>query len=155
MFCIDIGGHVLWKKCFSGSMEVGLNCTLYDSLYNQIYLSGGGQATDGDLAGVPNYGEADEWIMKMDIVPTGISQITMQEFSIYPNPTFDNVTIKMNSDERIPAMISVSDMMGQQIIETPYDYPQSDISLKPLTPGVYILKIQSPEFSITRKIIKR
>ena len=111
VFCIDIHGTILWRKCFSGSLYNVLDNCLYDATTGNIFLSGGGYSIDGDVTGVPNYGAADEWLVKMEVWHTGIKEIEETKVVIYPNPTSGKIWIEMRNE--IEGALSISNSLGQ------------------------------------------
>jgi len=79
---------------------------------------------------------------------------------VYPNPTSDNVAVEFYLANSSAINLSVSDIEGREIYTQTYSNLTSgsqhfDISMNELNvkPGMYILRIQSDEITISRKIL--
>lgn len=80
----------------------------------------------------------------------GLGNNTEEIFSVYPNPAsngYVNVTSSTIGDKNI----SVYDILGKKVIDTIITNERLNVS--ELTSGVYILKINQDENSITKKLI--
>lgn len=83
-----------------------------------------------------------------------VEEFLKNEFTIYPNPTNDQVSFnlpKNSSDKRI-YIYSIS---GQKVLEENSSIQMPTISLKSLSSGIYFYKIESNGYSKTGKIIKQ
>jgi hypothetical protein len=83
----------------------------------------------------------------------GINEITDETVNVYPNPTDDILHIYP-----LPAGadVSIYDLAGKKMIEENTSTNEDmAINIRSLTSGIYILKINSVNLSINRKIIKR
>jgi len=83
-----------------------------------------------------------------------IDDLSVNDISIYPNPT--NSFLKIKSNNQIIKDISISDITGKQItLQSKADFNQNtEIDLTSFNPGIYILKIQTENKLFTTKIIK-
>ncbi len=80
------------------------------------------------------------------------SNIVKNEVVIYPNPVQDILNIKFNT-AKTQFKVSVYSVTGQLVAS---DQNNTSINLSQLTPGVYMVKIDSEnESSIVKKIIKK
>ncbi len=75
------------------------------------------------------------------------------KFILYPNPVQDILNIKNETEENILS-ISVFDIAGKQLIHNK-DFSIDKINLGELPTGNYIVKIQTKNRTITKKIIKK
>ena len=83
----------------------------------------------------------------------GIEQETKpkaEEFSIYPNPAFDDV-VYVTTDIAGPKDIVIYDVFGKMVYRQPLNSARLDISK--LDPGVYLLKLTTGNRVLTRKLI--
>jgi hypothetical protein len=71
--------------------------------------------------------------------------------NIYPNPAKDNITIKSNSN--IKQNLEIYNMVGQSVY-TSYIYHDLIIDISNFPKGVYFIKINTKEETITRKFAK-
>jgi len=72
-------------------------------------------------------------------------------FTYYPNPTKDVVTI--NADQAI-STITVSNMLGQEVVRTAPGTNQTQIDLSTFNTGVYLVTVETADRRSTVKIVK-
>ena len=116
-----------------------------------LYLT----VNDGELYSVP-------WHVEVIASPATITpEISITDnVLVYPNPTSDNVAVEFYLANSSAINLSVSDIEGREIYTQTYSNLTSgsqhfDISMNELNvkPGMYILRIQSDEITISRKIL--
>lgn len=84
----------------------------------------------------------------------------IQAVNIYPNPANYkvNVSIEMAPTNIQEGEITLLDMTGKMLQQTPYD-PQTEhtveLDIEPLPQGIYIIQIQVGTYTAIRKLIKR
>lgn len=71
------------------------------------------------------------------------------ELKLYPNPTAEEFTIELPSAEQ--ATISVTNMLGQKILETQTTQKKTNLQLE--TNGVYIIHVKTKQGTTTRQVI--
>ena len=103
-----------------------------------------------------HYGCTDQNLLYLDdllLSQTVLSNqdFVKQNFSIYPNPANDVVTISKNNAIEIIA-VNISDINGRVVKEVANDI--ASINISDLNAGVYFLKINTAEGSGTTKLIK-
>lgn len=81
----------------------------------------------------------------------GVDELTIN-FSIYPNPTTEKLTI--DAGVVVKANITLTDLSGRAVINTKMNQSLQQIDVSTLADGVYMIKIEYGNKSITRKIIK-
>ena len=85
----------------------------------------------------------------------GFNEITFFDnlFTIFPNPTSDVLNIKLKKDinEKDIQCISIYDFKGNLISKN--DNYKSNIDIKNLSKGTYIIKIISAKFEVTKKLM--
>ena len=85
----------------------------------------------------------------------GFNEITFFDnlFTIFPNPTSDVLNIKLRKDinEKDIQCISIYDFKGNLISKN--DNYKSNIDIKNLSKGTYIIKIISAKFEVTKKLM--
>jgi PKD repeat protein len=85
-----------------------------------------------------------------------VSTVGLEEenisFSIYPNPATDKLVIDAGS--LVKANIKIMDLSGRTVISTKMNQSMYQVDLTTLANGVYMLKIEFGNKTITKKIIK-
>jgi hypothetical protein len=77
-----------------------------------------------------------------------------QKFSIYPNPSTGRLTIDFMKDKQ-SALIHVMNLQGTRLNTLRIqDQPKAEIDISNLSPGIYLVMIQTNDAVITRKVIK-
>jgi hypothetical protein len=90
--------------------------------------------------------------------PAGIREINASSsFTLYPNPTQDNVTLDLSSLDETRVEVRIYDMMGRMSIELPYTNIQASktmsLSTAGLAAGVYTVEV-SGNASHIQKLVK-
>ena len=81
-----------------------------------------------------------------------VALMSDQAISIYPNPTKDNIVVRLN-DLNTTAQLSVSDAMGTILSSISTDQVLNKIEL-PNEQGIYFLRIEINQQVEIRKVIK-
>jgi hypothetical protein len=80
--------------------------------------------------------------------PVGISEVIEADYKIYPNPVNDILRI-----EGPAGILSIAAINGKEVIARSHNL-QSNINFSALPAGVYILSINTPNGTVTKRIIK-
>ncbi len=81
---------------------------------------------------------------------TGISIITTNSFSVYPNPFNNNLTVGLN--ER--SSVKLTDISGRELYSFVFEKGTSTIETSTLTSGIYFITIANNSGMICNKLIK-
>ena len=144
-------GTIEWEKTYGG--------TSFDSGTDiQQTTDGGyvilGSSTSNDVDVSVNYGNEDYWIVKLG--PDNLSLSNFSEtttISLYPNPTQDKLTIKLNYFE--PSLeMNITDILGKKIHSQKLDGLSTSINTSSLKSGVYLVTILNGNQKITQRFIK-
>jgi acetyl esterase/lipase len=88
--------------------------------------------------------------------PLGSNSVLAEpQLLIYPNPASDHIQIAIQDQNQLSSY-SLSDYTGREIINAPCDGKETSLSVKGLSPGIYILQLHlknTGDLSITKKII--
>lgn len=92
----------------------------------------------------------------LDCTNMGVDDLLTTEFNLYPNPTkgeFYLLTDKSYKD----VLVSIQDMTGRTVYQKDVDFSfkRAAIDISNLAPGVYVIKINTPEGTTTKKLIKK
>lgn len=74
---------------------------------------------------------------------------------IFPNPTADEVNIVLSNKINLSASIIIYNTLGEIIIQEKMSTNEKKLDISTLPNGLYFLKINSKENTITKKIIKQ
>ncbi len=117
--------------------------------------------TDLDMITCDYYGSV---FLRRNIAPVGINERNDlfsegQEFDIIPNPVNkDFVTINYNLFNSEPLLIRIYDVLGRTVLERKINVNQENASinldLRHLKAGIYLLKLETSNWSKTHKLVK-
>lgn len=79
--------------------------------------------------------------------PVSVSQIATIDFSVYPNPTNNSITV--NSDAAIE-LISVVNLNGETILTS----NNKMVDLSNIAAGIYLIEVQTAQGSARKRIVK-
>lgn len=119
----------------------GTNETLYNRPYNgriddlRIYSKAltsrdiDGLLKDGSLCGT-----------------TALQDIGKQDFSIFPNPTHDKLTINLkNTEGSIKVKATITDIAGRILIQQTIQTPQAELNVSSLLNGLYLITVETSD----------
>ena len=102
-------------------------------------------------------GSLDAWSLEICFdPPLSIEDNTIGKFSIYPNPNDGSFNVKLNGQTSENISISVFDIRGRSIFNNIYSNSSNfneRVDLNGVHSGIYMMKIQSGNQTITKKII--
>jgi hypothetical protein len=77
------------------------------------------------------------------------------DFSVYPNPASNTVTVQFSNASNTFATISVFDLQGKQVLqqEATIENNQSRVSIASLQSGMYLIKITTVDATVTKKLL--
>ena len=80
----------------------------------------------------------------------GVGEFNLSSISIYPNPAKD----KFHIDLQLEANYTLSNVFGQEVKKGLLFAGTNELETNTLSTGLYVLKIESPEGKVTKKLIK-
>jgi Secretion system C-terminal sorting domain/Beta-propeller repeat len=155
----DASGNYLWAYSFGNSSwdegnDVAIN--LMGNVYVTGYFENLVDFDPGDdTYNLTSLGSKDVFFVKFSPSTVGIEkEEIISDILIYPNPTQFYFKIKLNgSVTRLS--VSIFNLGGQELLKSNYKNIQStEISLKNLKPGIYLVKIIADNETKTLKLIK-
>ena len=104
-------------------------------------------------------GVVNEWSIELCSTTETVlnnNNFELDDFSFYPNPNDGTFNLKFNSNSGRDIAVSVYDISGKRIYNKNYDArPAFDeqITLSTIASGIYIMKVDDGEKSISKKLI--
>ena len=95
--------------------------------------------------GIPDFSRA---------LTLSVQDLTKRYFVAYPNPTSDFISVEFPESFNKGTVVFYT-ILGQKVLEQQLSGPIETFSLKSLSKGIYIYKIESDSFSKSGKIIKQ
>jgi uncharacterized protein (TIGR02145 family) len=86
-------------------------------------------------------------------IPSDLKDIPLQDLiRIYPNPATSKVSIEHNSNQDLK--LQVFNMAGQYILQNELDDKSTEIDIRSLSRGIYVIQIAGEDLTIQKKLIK-
>ena len=85
------------------------------------------------------------------VVPTGVESSTVSNFTLFPNPATDNVTVTLT--ESVTGTVSIVDLHGNVVATKSISGNTSNISTAELASGVYVVKISSDKGVAVKQLV--
>jgi bacillopeptidase F len=87
--------------------------------------------------------------------PVSIVENNLENLSVYPNPTENNITVNVSNNNLQNATIEIFDLLGKSIYRKKVYQKNSKINLNTYSKGIYLLKFSNDDGTILNKIVKR
>ncbi len=97
-----------------------------------------------------SYGQAEDYTVNVGTL--GTSEAKRQNLSVYPNPVVD--VLNIDSDSKVSG-VTVYDLTGKAVSSHTMAAQKNQINLSKLSPGVYVVTVQTEAGSKTVKILKK
>jgi hypothetical protein len=111
--------------------------------------------TNGDwmiVEGTPGSIDILPLNVKDEAIETSINDVSVSSFTLYPNPVKDILSV--SGEESIIQSVKITDLSGRTVKSILCKMKQVDIPVNDLTPGYYLVTVQTGNNVITEKIIK-
>jgi len=131
-----------WYNVDSGIITGATGTTFSPTVSGQYYvIVTNGNGCSSDTSNV------------IDFLYTGISEISNETFTIYPNPNNGNFIIALNGFENRNAVIEMYDVTGKLLFtEQTIGNSSKEYSLN-FVSGVYFIKVSANNFLFTEKLV--
>ncbi len=97
-----------------------------------------------------SYGQAEDYTVNVGTL--GTSEANRQNLNVYPNPVLD--VLNIDSDSKLSG-VTVYDLTGKAVSSHTMAAQKNQINLSKLSPGVYVVTVQTEAGSKTVKILKK
>jgi hypothetical protein len=149
----SIGDSIFWLCTGLKSLIVNRSSPLIitETIFQDIYTTATLYVPAGTKAA---YQAAAEWNRFTNIVESPINSIepfNTSNFTIYPNPAIENVTITLT--ESVSGSISIIDLQGNVVLNKSLLGNTSNISTSDLASGVYVVKINSDKGVAVKQLV--
>jgi hypothetical protein len=84
--------------------------------------------------------------------PNSVTTATATSFSLYPNPAQQLLTIQSPADSY--SQLTITSIVGQQLLQQPVTQPQFTINISTLPPGIYYATMQGTAGTTVKKFVK-
>jgi len=78
------------------------------------------------------------------------------EFSIYPNPARQNLSVEINADAWFPGTIEIINLLGMTVLSSKFEHSSGiqklDFNIENLKSGLYLIRMKTADSSVIRKI---
>lgn len=101
-------------------------------------------------ATLASIGQTNQYVMNVVGNILGVEEFSLDSVSIYPNPVINKLHIDLHNSIKIDNA-KIYSITGQVVLHV---QNRKDIDVSALKPGVYLLKVETSQGSITRKIVK-
>ena len=100
---------------------------------------------------------SDTFYYNVDWISTGISEIQLAGFSVYPNPSNDVFNIVFNSNTKQDIVLKVHNVLGEVIFsESLKDFSgdyNTAVDMTAYPNAIYILQLNTKDGMLNRKLI--
>ena len=145
---VIIGNNLSEAALFSWQPTTGLSCTNCPNPKARTSVTTTYTVTKTQCKSVTSD------VITVSVSPTGLTEEEQlaKHLFIYPNPTKDKITIKINSIETEHFNMRLSDVLGKEIM---YDKLKTELDIAFLENGIYFLQLyKNDHLLITKKVIK-
>jgi len=157
----DSAGNFIWTKRVGGAFsEIAHSITVDNTNHLVVcgsYMSGPLYMDVDTIINLSAPQTGDIFIARLDsaFINTGLSSIDMaNNISIYPNPAQDQIVINCASIKDMDAVITILDVAGKEVYRTNSNSVQRiSIPTKELSNGLYIVRIQTADFTTAKKVL--
>lgn len=105
-------------------------------------------------------GTFNQWSIELCTTTTtvvlGDNDFEFNDFALYPNPSNGEFTLEFNSNSGKDINVNVYDISGKLVFKNEYDSTsrfQKQIALNNVSTGIYIMKVNDGDKTVTRKLI--
>ncbi|MEI7802031.1 MAG: sulfatase-like hydrolase/transferase [Bacteroidota bacterium] len=133
-------GNIQWIKC---------NGTIIPGATDSVFVP----VSSGSFAAIFSNGTCLDTTACRNVVINGNENIlTGNEFSIFPNPSNNQLTVNCNL--QLESIISIKDILGRELLHLVLSHESTLIDLQTFSSGIYFISLSNEEFTATQKFIK-
>lgn len=141
-------GVIIWQKSLGGTgSDYGQSI---QQTFDGSYIVAG-SSTSNNFDVTNNHGFFDYWVVKLSLTVDVNEIIELNDFSVYPNPTSNQITLKANTN-LLGTFYNIYDSMGKTVLSGQINAAQTVIELGNLSGGIYLFSVGESKQSF--KVIK-
>jgi GEVED domain/Secretion system C-terminal sorting domain/Pregnancy-associated plasma protein-A len=100
-------------------------------------------------------GTAATTTLKVTVTPVLANEPnTNESFQIFPNPSAELITVKLNNFKKSKQTLQLIDNKGIIIFQKPIENDEETISLRDISTGTYIVRVMSGERVLSKRVVK-
>jgi hypothetical protein len=157
----DTSGNIVTANgtSFSGPIMAGMIASFWGAVPNYtnqqivdfVKQSADNYTTPNELYG---YGIPDFSLALTNATTLGVANFNQKEFTIFPNPAKETVSIAFPSGEE-SVTFTLYTTLGQLVLEEKVSNQNASVALNAINSGMYLYKIQTSTYTQTGKISKQ
>ena len=119
-------------------------------------MAGLSRSIDGDVTG--NHGNYDLWVIKLGILPDGVTGVknSITDFSLYQNLNNETIDVSFFANGNEKLNMQLFDITGrallQQTITASPGFNKQELQPHDISTGIYLVRMQSDGGAITKKL---
>jgi hypothetical protein len=153
-------GYVWW----GARTETEVDMAFFDSLHFSITVNTDAQT--GDFYLQYTVGDFEYWErnpvhyksapMQITISPgVGVNELLTEDaLNVYPNPSYGNLNVNLKSYQGEEIDMMIYDLKGRQVANQKISNSLTMLDLVDLSPGTYVLRLESESETMTRRFLK-
>ncbi len=148
---IDANGNKQWEHAYGGQGDED-GYSVIQIADGSFVLAGNSNGANGDVS--HGLGQGDFWVVKLTAAGSSVYNLNQTvTVDLFPNPVSSELTI--SSSQLTGATISISDISGRELLHDLSVLSSKTLNLKSLVSGIYFLRVESEDGSVTvKKFIK-
>ena len=142
---LDVSGKAPW----TGTITIPANATPGVTRM-RVRMHDSSIAGNITPCGTSTYGQVEDY--SIDIGSLAVSNVNKSQVKVYPNPVVDVLNIE--ADSKVSS-VQVFDLTGKVVSSHALNAVKNQVNLSKLTPGVYVVNIQTEKGIQSVKIVKK
>lgn len=157
-FKVDKNGVLQWQRCIGGTRNEKVHGVVKHSDYKytvagQMLYSPSGDVNCSNFV----YGSMQNyWVFGISDTTVNVREVPPEEFDVkvYPNPAKRVLNIELSEKYACRnAMLSIIDISGKAVLRSEVTEHTTQLDIKTIKPGLYLLKIENGKTLITKRIL--
>ena len=158
VFKVDKNGEMQWQQCIGGSGTEAVYGVVKHSDYKYTVAGEMNFSPSGDV-NCSNFvygSQKNYWVFGISDTTVNVREVPPEEFDVkvYPNPAKRVLNIELPEKYACRnAMLSIIDISGKAVLRSEVTEHTTQLDIKTIKPGLYLLKIENGKTLITKRIL--